>query len=110
MKHVIVATIGARDVRYKPSGETKFLLGDPRDYKSVAAGLKCDPNLRAITKKILESIESESICLEQLQIPIINPGLKFVLREMREGDDFEFKMIVTDQIPADKSDTIFSES
>ena len=107
-KHVIVATIGARDLRYRPQNDGRFLLGAESDYTDVAHRLRCRPTLRAITQKLLEKLKSGEIDQDHFRIPILEPGLELIRQACPEIENTELKMVVTDQVPSNASDTIFS--
>ena len=91
---VAVATIGMRDLRYRHRGDAEFRLGDRRDYSCVAKQLGSAPNLRAISKRLLENWYACTLAGE-LEIPILQPALDHV-REKTETID-RLILIVTDQ-------------
>ena len=92
---IVIATIGARDLRF-PLGDGKWCSldtphGNANDnLRLVAERVGCEPTLRAVSSAILARPELE----KDLKFPILEPGLDFVLRN---GPIDRLLMVSTDQ-------------
>ena len=96
---IVVASIGAQDIRYRPGGGCRFYNpGDESDAKVLGESLDCQGNLRAIGEKLHDLYrDKKRERSTDLRFPILAPALRYVINKLA-GDAIEqLLLVVTDQ-------------
>ena len=108
---VVVASVGNRDVRYQLPRGGRFLLSDPKnETKTVASSIdELNPpsTFRDVTKELLSQYQNNPAeTHNRFRFPILRPALDFILDDIETNRIDHLMLIVTDQNPPHKDDTI----
>ena len=96
---IVVASIGAQDIRCRPEGGCRFYNpGDEGDAKVLGASLGCQENLRAIGQALYDRYKNdERKRSTDLRFPILAPALRYVIDELAGEAIEQLLLVVTDQ-------------